>query len=97
MLVATIQNLSIISLQHLFLIRFVLSKSYFPNKSLLRGNNNGYIDRFLYECIKCPSRIAGQEFEWNVQLSELGKKQLGWASRDGKYLNVSLDGKITHK
>ena len=24
-------------------------------------------------------------------------KQLGWASRDGKYLNVSLDGKITHK
>lgn len=24
-------------------------------------------------------------------------KQLGWASRDGKHINVSLDGKITHK
>ncbi|HGG7784212.1 TPA: polymorphic toxin type 17 domain-containing protein, partial [Neisseria meningitidis] len=22
---------------------------------------------------------------------------LGWASRDGKHLNISIDGKITHK
>ncbi|HFC8224401.1 TPA: polymorphic toxin type 17 domain-containing protein, partial [Neisseria meningitidis] len=24
-------------------------------------------------------------------------EQLGWASRDGKHLNISIDGKITHK
>jgi len=39
----------------------------------------------------------GQPFEWDVQLSDLGKKQLGWATRDGSHLNVSLDGRITHR
>ncbi|WP_349826528.1 polymorphic toxin type 17 domain-containing protein [Brenneria populi] len=47
--------------------------------------------------VKGPSRTQGQAFEWDVQLSERGKAQLGWANRDGKHLNVSLDGKITHK
>ena len=59
--------------------------------------NNGYIDKFKNKWVKGPSRTAGQEFEWDVQLSELGSKQLGWASRDGKHINASLDGKITHK
>ena len=46
---------------------------------------------------KGPSRTKGQEFEWDVQLSKTGREQLGWASRDGKHLNISIDGKITHK
>ncbi|WP_392562170.1 polymorphic toxin type 17 domain-containing protein [Orbus sturtevantii] len=78
-------------------IRFVPSQSYHPNQPLPKGNSNGYLDKFLNEWVKGPSRTVGQEFEWDVQLSKLGEKQLGWASRDGKHLNVSLDGKITHK
>ena len=78
-------------------IRFVPRKRYKPNDPLERGPNNGYVDNFDNEWVKGPSRTAGQEFEWDVQLSKLGNKQLGWASRDGKHLNVSLDGKITHK
>jgi filamentous hemagglutinin len=31
------------------------------------------------------------------QLLPKDKAQLGWATRDGSHLNVSLDGKITHK
>lgn len=78
-------------------IRFVPPDGYTPNVPLLKGKNHGYIDKFENEWVKGPSRTAGQEFEWDVQLSELGSKQLGWASRDGKHINVSLDGKITHK
>ena len=78
-------------------IRFIPQNSNYPNPPILKGNNHGYIDKFFNEWVKGPSRTAGQEFEWDVQLSKIGKKQLGWASRDGKHLNVSLDGKITHK
>lgn len=46
---------------------------------------------------KRASRTASQLFEWDVQLSPLGKKHLVWASRDRKHVNISLDGKITHK
>ncbi|MGP2488072.1 polymorphic toxin type 17 domain-containing protein [Pantoea ananatis] len=41
--------------------------------------------------------MAGQAFEWYVQLSSKGRSQLGWATRDGSHLNVSLDRKFTHK
>jgi len=39
----------------------------------------------------------GPTFEWDVQLSNTGRNQLGWASRDGSHLNISLDGRITHR
>ena len=32
-----------------------------------------------------------------VQLSRKGKEMLGWLSRDGNHINVSLKGIITHK
>ncbi|MFD4715184.1 polymorphic toxin type 17 domain-containing protein [Streptomyces sp. NPDC058430] len=64
---------------------------------LPRGTRKGYIDRFGNEWIKGPSRTAGQPFEWDVQLSKTGRAKLGWLSRDGSHLNVSLDGEITHK
>lgn len=78
-------------------IRYVPPKGYEASMPLPRGQNNGYIDRFGNEWVKGPSRTEGQPFEWDVQLSRQGRNQLGWATRDGSHLNVSLDGKITHK
>ena len=78
-------------------IRFIPAETYSPTNPLPIGPNNGYLDKFGNEWVKGPSRTAGQAFEWDVQLSSKGRSQLGWASRDGSHLNVSLDGKITHK
>ncbi len=78
-------------------IRYVPPEGYSASQPLPRGPNNGYIDKFGNEWVKGPSRTAGQAFEWDVQLSRTGKAQLGWATRDGSHLNISLDGKITHK
>lgn len=78
-------------------IRYVPPKNYNPSEPLRKGPNGGYLDRFNNEWIKGPSRTSGQSFEWDVQLSPLGKKQLGWATRDERHLNISLDGKITHR
>ncbi|MBB71513.1 MAG: hypothetical protein CMF50_03865 [Legionellales bacterium] len=78
-------------------IRFVPDDRYQPSEPMRRGPNNGFLDKFGNEWIKGPSRTAGQAFEWDVQLSDLGRKQLGWASRDTLHINVSLDGRITHR
>jgi len=78
-------------------IRYVPPEGYSASQPLPRGPNNGYIDKFGNEWVKGPSRTAGQAFEWDVQLSRTGKAQLGWATRDGSHLNISLDGRITHK
>ncbi|MGM9334681.1 polymorphic toxin type 17 domain-containing protein [Streptomyces murinus] len=84
-------------LPHSGRVRFVPDKRVSVNTGLPRGARKGYIDRFGNEWIKGPSRTAGQPFEWDVQLSKLGKAKMGWLSRDGSHLNVSLDGEITHK
>lgn len=78
-------------------IRYTPSEGYTASQPLPRGPNNGYIDKFRNEWVKGPSRTASQVFEWDVQLSRVGKAQPGWATRDGSHLNISLDGKITHK
>ncbi|MFV2126138.1 polymorphic toxin type 17 domain-containing protein [Micromonospora sp. LOL_013] len=65
-------------------------------RALVKGQKGGYIDRFGNEWVRGPSRTPGQEFEWDVQLSRTGKAQLRRLSPDGKHLNVSLDGRITH-
>ena len=78
-------------------IRFVPDKDYHPSEPLLRGPNKGYLDRFGNEWIKGPSRTSGEPFEWDVQLSQLGRKQLGWLSRDDRHINISLSGRITHR
>lgn len=77
-------------------IRFVPARNYKPETPLARGPSKGYIDRFGNEWVKGPSRTKGQAFEWDLQLSRTGRNMLGWASRDGRHLNVSLDGLITH-
>lgn len=78
-------------------IRFIPMDGYKASNPIRRGPNSGYIDRFGNEWISGPSRTPGQAFEWDVQLSSLGKHKLGWASRDNKHVNVSLDGKLTHR
>ena len=77
-------------------VRFIPPKNYHPSLPLRKGPN-GYLDRFDNEWKKGPSRTHGEDFEWDVQLSERGKKQLGWTSRDGNHINVSQKGHITHK
>ena len=77
-------------------IRYIPPKNWSPSEPLPRTENGGYLDRFGNEWVRGPSRTQGQPFEWDVQLSNTGKSQLGWASRDGAHVNVSLDGKITH-
>ena len=72
---------------------------YVPPKNTgnqLPKNSKGFIDRFGNVWTKGSSRTLGEPFEWDVQLSRQGQAQMGWASRDGKHLNVSLKGRITH-
>ncbi|MBM3242546.1 hypothetical protein FJZ31_40315 [Candidatus Poribacteria bacterium] len=70
-------------------------RGYQPVNPLPKGINGGYIDRFNKEWLKPRGQIVG-EFHWDVQLSPVGQQQLGWASRTGKYINVSQDGRIVH-
>ncbi|MEM9774810.1 MAG: polymorphic toxin type 17 domain-containing protein [Chloroflexota bacterium] len=76
-------------------IRFVPRAADVKNGKLLK-QNGGYVDKFGNVWKKGPSRTEGQAFEWDVQLSKTGKNQLGHLSPDGKHLNISLDGKVTH-
>lgn len=80
-------------------IRFVPERSWIPTNDLKKkkiGKRTGLVDKFGNVWLKGPSRTSGEEFEWDVQLSESGKKQLGQWSRTGSHLNVSLEGKVTH-
>ena len=74
---------------------------YIPPKQtyniLPRTSYGGYIDKFGNIWVKGPSRTLLEPFEWDVQLSKAGKEMLGWLSRDGSHINVSLKGEITHK
>jgi RHS repeat-associated protein len=77
-------------------VRYVPPEDYSPGQPLPRGPQNGYIDRFGNEWTRGPSRTAGQPFEWDVQLGKNATNGVKWASPDGKHLNVSLDGEVTH-
>ena len=81
-------------------IRYVPPENWNPANGLPTtkvGGQIGYVDKFGNVWVKGPPRTAGQPFEWDVQLSNRGKSQIGWATRDGSHANVSLDGRITHK
>ena len=55
------------------------------------------VDRFGNLWVQGESRTKGQAHEWDVQLSRQGIQQVGWMTRDNTHLNVSLDGRVTHK
>ncbi|SFN47454.1 filamentous hemagglutinin [Xenorhabdus japonica] len=63
----------------------------------LPKKDGGYLDRFGNVWTKGPSRTAGESFEWDIQLSKTGRKQIGWVTRDGSHANISLKGEVTHK
>jgi hypothetical protein len=78
-------------------IRYVPRRDYNPSAPLPRGPNNGYLDRFDNEWTVGPSRTSGEPYEWDVQLSRIGRKRLhGWTKGDS-HANVSLRGWITHR
>jgi hypothetical protein len=77
-------------------IRFVPPDWWSPGQQLPKGPNGGYLDKFGNEWVKGRSVTPGQSWEWDVQLSSTGKSQLGWLSKDGKHVNVSWDGEVTH-
>lgn len=60
---------------------------------VFEGNADGNVGWRVVEVVV----VEGPAFEWDVQLSRTGKAQMGWLSRDASHLNVSLDGRITHK
>ena len=78
-------------------VRYVPPKNYKPTEPLRRGPSGGYLDKFGNEWVRGVLRTQGHAFEWDVQLSNTGRQQLGWASRDESHLNISLDGRITHR
>jgi filamentous hemagglutinin len=77
-------------------IRFVPRANYNPSQPLPRGPNGGYLDRFGNERLRGPSRTPGQPFEWDVQIGQNATPGFRALSRDGKHVNVSLDGEVTH-
>lgn len=62
------------------------------------GKKTGYVDKFGNVWSKGPSRTKGEAFEWDVQLTETkgGQFKRFGLSPDGKHLNVSLEGRVTH-
>jgi hypothetical protein len=81
-------------------IRYVPPEGYSPRMPLPRARLNGrsgFVDRFGNVWAKGGSRTAGEPFEWDVQLSRTGRAQIGWLSREGSHVNVSLNGRVTHR
>jgi filamentous hemagglutinin len=77
-------------------IRYVPPTNYRPGTPLSRGGSHGDIDSFGNEWVKGPSRTADEAFEWDVQLSDRGRASIGWLSREGDHVNLSLNGRVTH-
>ena len=67
-----------------------------PTGGVKKDSSGAFVDKFDNRWVRGPSRTAGEKFEWDVQLSKKGRLQLGWASRDGKHINVSLKGRIRY-
>jgi hypothetical protein len=82
-------------------IRFVPSKKDILSRKISQSSLNGgrgFLDKFGNVWTRGESRSLrfGERFEWDVQLSSRGKAMLGWLSKSGKHLNVSLKGRVTH-
>lgn len=79
---------------------FIPDKQYRPSNQLPKyhfsDDTFGYIDRDKNIWVKGPSRTKGDAFEWDVQLSHAGQNKYRHLIGNAKYMNVSLDGRITH-
>ncbi|QSV66938.1 MAG: hypothetical protein HEQ12_08250 [Aphanizomenon flos-aquae DEX188] len=72
------------------------SKNWYPSQPLPRGTRGGYKDRFGNEWVSGPSRTKGEPFEWDVQLGAKATPGMRNLSIDGRHVNVSLKGRVTH-
>jgi len=63
----------------------------------LSNGKTGFLDRFGNIWAQGDSRTQGEKFEWDVQLSRQGIQQVGWMTKNNTHLNVSLNGRVTHK
>lgn len=77
-------------------IRYIPPRNYHPGQPLPRGPQGGYMDRYGNEWVRGPSRTPGQAFEWDVQLGQHATPGMKKFSPDGRHVNVSLDGEVTH-
>ena len=73
-------------------IRFIPRPADAKSGKILQ-KNGGFVDKFgnVWKRDRTKSYV-----EWDVQLSNTGKEQLGHLSRSGKHINVSSSGKLTH-
>ncbi len=75
--------------------RFIPNKEWDPRDRIKWDNvKKGYVDAGNNVWTTGPSRTPGQPFESDVQLDP----RSDWVkfSKDGKHLNVTLDGRISH-
>jgi filamentous hemagglutinin len=81
--------------------RYVPPKRHNPNEALplvrMRGGGKGFLDRYGNTWVRGETRTIGEDFEWDVQLATKWARQFNHCTRDGSHLNVSLEGRITHK
>ncbi len=91
-------------------VRFIPPKNYYPSKKLEKKENSklyGYEDADGNFWVKGPvrkhgsslDRKEGETFEWDVILGNAWKakfKDVAKNGRNGKYINVSSKGEITH-
>jgi hypothetical protein len=76
-------------------IRYVPPDNWHPSEHLPRGPNKGYMDKFGNEWVKGTGRGSDRR-EWDVQLGKNASDGLRAMSKDGKHVNVSMKGEITH-
>jgi hypothetical protein len=79
-------------------IRYLPPTNWKPGNGLPTGKLNGrtgYLDKFGNVWVKGGGK-GGAPFEWDVQLSQTGKNQLGKWSNSGSHVNVAPNGRVTH-
>lgn len=79
--------------------RFEPPKKYHPgNKLPVAEGGNGFVDRYGNIWRKGPyhGKPGLFESEWDVQLSEAGKRMWGRFARGKGYINVRPDGMLSH-
>jgi hypothetical protein len=75
-------------------VRFVPPRNA-ATEGLRRVPGGGLVDRFGNVWRRPRGQIIGER-HWDVQLSHIGRRHFGWASRSGNHINVSPDGRIVH-
>jgi len=78
-------------------VRFLPPTTFHSTEGLVQEKFGGIRDRFENVWVAGPSRRAGEPLEWDVQLSKAGQAVWGRWSRDGRHLNVSPSGEVTHR